>query len=302
MLDDLSELRTFREILARGSLSGAARSLGVGLTVVSKRLASLERRTGTRLINRTTRALSPTEEGARLLVDVERALDAIAVGEERLASGRDEPTGTLSVSAPVAFGRRHVAPILATLVTRHPRIAVSLRLDDRMVDLVSEGVDVAIRIGLPAESSTMMRKLADNRRVLVASPAYLDRMGRPVAPADARDHSFLRYGESRSPWRLLGPDGEQADLAAPARLRADNGDVVHDWAVAGMGIMLKSQLDVADDIHAGLLERVLTDWDGGPSPVIALYPSALHLPLKTRALLEEMSLRLAPALEKRGHR
>ncbi|HUB95901.1 MAG TPA: LysR substrate-binding domain-containing protein [Stellaceae bacterium] len=289
MLDDLNELRTFREILLRGSLSGAARSLGIALTVVSKRLAALERRTGTRLISRTTRALSATEEGARLLVDVERALDAIAIGEERLASGRDEPIGTLRVSAPVAFGRRHVAPVLATLVARYPKLAVLLRLDDRLADLVGEGIDVAIRIGLPADSSAMMRKLADNHRILVASPAYLDRAGRPTSPAEARDHVFLRYGDNQMPLRLFGPDGQRAELSAPARLRADNGDVVHDWAVADMGIMLKSELDVAEDIRAGRLERVLEGWNGGPSPVMALYPSALHLPLKTRVLLDEMS-------------
>ena len=288
MLDDLNELRTFREILARGSLSGAARSLGLGLTVVSKRLGSLERRTGTRLINRTTRALSATEEGARLLVDVERALDAIAVAEERIASGREEPVGVLHVSAPVAFGRRHVAPVLAALVARHPKLAVSLRLDDRLVDLVSEGVDVAIRIGLPADSSAMMRKLADNRRILVASPAYLDRAGRPSAPADAQHHAFIRYWDREAPWRLAGPGGGQAELAAPARLHADSGDAVHDWVLADMGIMLKSELDVAEDVRAGRLERVLADWDGGPSPVVALYSSASHLPLKTTVLLDAM--------------
>lgn len=293
MLDDLNELRTFREILNRGSLSAAARSLGVALTVVSKRLASLERRTGTRLINRTTRALSPTEEGVRLLTDVERALDSIGAAEERLASGRDEPVGTLRVSAPVAFGRRHVAPVLARLVERYPRLGVSLRLDDRLVDLVSDGIDVAIRIGQPADSSAMMRKLADNRRVLAASPAYLDRAGRPTTPFEIGNHSVLRYGDSMMAWRLFGPEGDQAEIGAMARLHADNGDVVHDWALAGLGIMLKSELDVADDIGAGQLERVLPGWDSGPSPVIALYPSAQHLPLKTRVLLDEMGAHLA---------
>lgn len=293
MLDDLNELRTFREILHRGNLSAAARSLGVALTVVSKRLATLERRTGTRLINRTTRALSPTEEGARLLVDIERALDAIAAGEERLASGRDEPVGTLRISAPVAFGRRHVAPVLAQLIGRYPRLSASLRLDDRLVDLVSEGIDAAIRIGLPADSSAMMRKLADNRRILVASPAYLDRAGRPSDPAGMLGHIFLRYGDTALPWRLTGPRNEQVEIEAAARLHADNGDVVHDWALADMGIMLKSELDVVGDIRAGRLEHVLPQWDGGQNPAVALYPSARHFPLKTRMFLEEMAERLA---------
>lgn len=292
MLDDLNELRTFREILNRGSLSAAARELGVGLTVVSKRLASLEQRTGTRLIQRTTRALSATEEGQRLLVDVERALDALATGEERLASGRDEPLGTLQVSAPVAFGRRHVAPVLAELVARYPRLAVSLRLDDRLADLVGDGIDVAIRIGNPVDSSAMMRKLADNSRILVAAPSYLDCAGRPATPEALEGHIFLRYGDPTGPWRLRSHDSV-AEIPALARLRADNGDVVHDWGLAGMGVMLKSALDVAADLQAGRLERILPDWDGGPSPVIALYPSAHHMPLKTRIFIDMMGRRLS---------
>ncbi|WP_136615613.1 LysR family transcriptional regulator, partial [Bradyrhizobium sacchari] len=194
MLDDLNELKTFRAILTAGSLSAAAQRLGVTLAVVSKRLASLEERAGVRLIQRTTRALSATEEGARLLVDVERALDTIEAAEASLASAHDEPVGTLRVSAPIAFGRRCVAPVLSGLTTRYPRLSVSLELDDRMVDIVDEGLDVAVRIGALADSSAMMRKLADNHRILVASPAYLDQAGRPTTPAEAASHTFLRYG------------------------------------------------------------------------------------------------------------
>jgi DNA-binding transcriptional LysR family regulator len=293
MLDDLNELKTFRAVLTQGSLSGAARALGVTLAVVSKRLATLERRAGVRLVNRTTRTLSATEAGSRLLIDVERALDAIAAGEEQLSLGRDEPIGLLRVSAPISFGRRHVAPVLGELVSRHLALSASLRLDDRLADLVGEGLDVAIRIGGLADSSAVMRKLADNRRILVASPAYLDRLGRPAAPEDLADAAFLRYGEAAEPWRLQGPSGAETQLAAVARLRVDNGDAVHDWALAGLGVMLRSELDVAADIRAGRLERLLPGWDGGATPVVALYPSARQLPLKTRALLEAMAARMS---------
>jgi DNA-binding transcriptional LysR family regulator len=292
MLDDLNELKTFQAVLAEGSLSNAARALGVTLAVVSKRLATLERRAGVRLVNRTTRTLSPTEAGSRLLIDVERALDAIAAGEEQLALGRDEPVGLLRVSAPISFGRRHVAPVLGELVSRHPALSASLRLDDRLADLVGEGLDVAIRIGGLDDSSAVMRKLADNRRILVASPAYLDRLGRPAAPEDLADAAFLRYGEAAEPWRLYGPSGAEVQMAAAARLRVDNGDAVHDWALAGLGIMLRSELDVAADIRAGRLERLLSSWDGGPTPVVALYPSARQMPLKTRVLLEALNARM----------
>ncbi len=294
MLDDLNELKTFRAILAAGSLSAAAQRLGVTLAVVSKRLATLEGRAGVRLIHRTTRSLSPTEEGVRLLVDVERVLDTIEAAEARLAGGRDEPTGTLRVSAPIALGRRCVAPVLAALATRYPCLSVSLELDDRVVDIVGEGLDVAIRIGALINSSAVMRKLADNRRILVASPAYLDRAGRPTTPADAAGHAFLRYGSAVEPWRLRGPNGQTASLAAPARLRVDDGDVIHDWALAGYGLMFKSEIDVADDLSKGRLEHVLPDWHGGEAPIVALYPSMRHVPLKTRIFLDEFAKALRP--------
>ncbi|MDE1918224.1 MAG: LysR family transcriptional regulator [Sphingomonadales bacterium] len=286
MLDDLNELKTFRAILTAGSLSGAARDLGISLQVASKRLAMLEQRAGVRLINRTTRSLSATEEGARLLLDVERGLDAFAAGEDRLINGRDEPVGTLRVSAPVSFGRRHVAPVLGALVARYPRLFVSLKLDDRLADLVGDGLDVAIRIGPMEDSSAMARKLADNHRILIASPAYLNVAGRPEAIEDLHQHQFLRYGESSAPWTLFGPGGTRQTVGVPARLRADNGDAVHDWAVSGLGIALKSELDVAEDIGCGRLERVLPEWNGGDTPVVALYPSGRNLPLKTRAFLD----------------
>jgi DNA-binding transcriptional LysR family regulator len=289
VLDDLNELKTFRAILAEGSLSAAARRLGVTLAVVSKRLATLENRAAVRLIHRTTRSLSATEEGSRLLGDIERALEAIEAGEEWLASGRQEPAGMLRVSAPVSFGRRYVAPVLGRLAARYSRLSTTLDLDDRIVDLVAEGIDVAIRIGVLADSSATMRKLADNRRILVASPVYLDRCGRPGTTADLTKHEFLRYDPGVDPWRLRGPRGVAVSLVAAARLRVDSGDVVHDWALAGLGIMLKSEVDVAEDLAAGRLERVLPGWDGGDAPIVALYPSSRNVPLKTRALLDELS-------------
>lgn len=300
MLDDLNELKTFRAIMAAGSLSAAAQRLGVTLAVVSKRLATLEERAGVRLIHRTTRSLSPTEEGLRLLVDVERALDTIESAEARLAGARDEPTGRLRVSAPIALGRRCVAPVLGQLAERYPRLSVSLELDDRVVDIVGEGLDVAIRIGALADSSAMMRKLADNRRVLVASPAYLDEVGRPLSPSEAIHHRFLRYGSAVEPWRLHGPDGATASLAAPARLRVDDGDVVHDWALAGHGVMFKSEVDVADDLAARRLERILPDWHGGDAPIVGLYPSARHVALKTKVFLDQLAVHIATAMNRKA--
>ncbi len=291
-LGDLNELRTFHRILTLGSLSAAARDLGVGLAVVSKRLASLERKTGQRLVHRTTRRLSPTEEGAALLPHVERVLDEIAVAQARLASGAEAPQGVLRVAAPISFGRIHLAPVAADLVARHPALDVELRLDDRLVDLVETRIDLAIRIGAPRDSQAVMRKLVDNHRILVASPAYLNRRGRPTEPGDLAGHDLLRYGDDTDPWRLVGPDGATREVPASPRLRADNGDVVHDWALDGRGVGFKSHVDVICDLHLGRLEQVLPAWRSPPAPVYALMPSSRHLATKTRAFLDAVIERL----------
>ena len=257
--------------------------------MVSKRLATLEKRVGIRLVNRTTRSLSATEEGERLLVEVDRALEAIAQGEELLATGRDEPVGTLRVSAPVSFGRRHVAPVLGELVRRYPQLAATLSLDDRLVDVAGGVVDVAVRIGgHAAAGSAVMRKLADNRRILVAAPAYLQRRGAPASPGDLPGHDLLRYGDATGPWRLFGPAGQERLVPAAARLRVDNGDAVHDWCVAGLGIALKSQIDVAADLRDGTLDHVLPGWHAGATPIVGLFPDRVTMPRKTRVFLDSM--------------
>lgn len=291
-LGDLNELRTFHRILTLGSLSAAARDLGVGLAVVSKRLASLERKAGQRLVHRTTRRLSATEEGAALLPHVERVLDEIAIAQARLASGAEAPQGVLRVAAPISFGRIHLAPVAADLVARHPALDVELRLDDRLVDLVETRIDLAIRIGPPRDSEAVMRKLVDNHRILVASPAYLDRRGRPSEPRDLAGHDLLRYGDDIDPWRLVGPEGATAEVPARPRLRADNGDVVHDWALDGRGVGFKSYVDVICDLHLGRLEQVLPAWRSPSAPVYALMPSSRHLATKTRAFLDAVIARL----------
>ncbi len=295
MLDDLDELRSFHRVLALGSLTAAALELGTSVAVVSKRLSSLERRTGTRLVTRTTRRLSPTDEGRDLFPRIERILEEIAAGEARLMGGKEEPQGLLRVSAPVSLGRRHVAPVAGEIVQRHVQLAVDLQLTDAVVEMVDSSIDIAIRIGAPRDSSAIMRKLADNRRVLVASPGFLDAHGRPATPAHASDLLALRYGPSNAPWRLVDMDGNTAEISTRTRLRTDNGDALHDWALAGLGVMLKSELDVASDLRCGRLERVLPGWTSASAPIFALFPSARHLPLKTRVFVEAMVARLTQA-------
>jgi len=286
MLDDLNELRTFQRIAVRGSLSAAARDLGVGPAVVSKRLAALERRAGQRLVHRTTRRLSLTEEGLALREHVERVLEALEAAELRLAGGHETPQGLLRVSAPVSFGRIHIAPLCARLAAQYPDLDVDLRLGDQLLDMIEARIDVAVRIGQPQDSSCVMRKLADNYRVVAAAPAYLDRRGRPQTPDDLIGHDLLRFDDPANPWRLEGPGGVVVDVEARPRLRADSGDCVRDWGLAGAGIMMKSLIDICGEIRAGRLERILPDWRSAPTPVYALTPSNRHMPPKARAFID----------------
>ena len=292
MLDDLNELRTFERILNLGSLSAAARDLGVSVAVASKRLANLERRTGVRLIQRTTRSLSATEQGLALLGHAERILEERDAAEARLSSCAHEVRGTLRISSPVSLGQRHVAPAAAELARLHPQLEIELTLDDRLIDIVEERIDVAVRIGQPRDSSAIIRKLAENRRILAASPEYLERKGCPYAIDDLAGHEFLRYGDASLPWRLEAAGGKTAEIAALGRLRADSGETVHIWALDGHGIMFKSHVDIAADLSTGRLVRVLPDWSSAPTPIYALYSSPRFLPKKTRAFLDLMAGRL----------
>lgn len=296
MLSDLDELRTFQRILARGSLSAAAREMGVSLAVVSKRLATLEQRIGHRLIHRTTRKLSPTEVGGQLLPQIDRVLETLDAAEAQLGQGSFGPAGLLRVAAPTALGRRHVAPLLAALTTTNPKLDAELRLSDGLLDLVEARIDVAIRIGPARDSTFVMHKLADSHRVLVAAPEYLARHGHPATPQGLADHTILRMVGWDAPWPLIGPKGEMVEVNLPSRLRTDNGEVVHDWVLAGRGITLKSAIDVADDLGAGRLARVLPAWRSTDAPIYALLPSAAHVPLKVRLLLDA----LGPALRAAG--
>ncbi|PWC35940.1 LysR family transcriptional regulator [Azospirillum sp. TSO35-2] len=289
MLDDITELRTFVRIVTAGSLSAAGRDMNLALSVVSKRLASLERRTDTRLIARSTRRLALTEEGQRLYERAQRILAEIDEAEEALTRGRAEPQGILRIGAPVALGRMEVGPVCRALVEAHPKISVDLVLTDRVVDLIDEGMDVVVRIGAPKDSALIVRKLVDNHRVVVAAPRYLDRHGVPATPAELEGHECLHYPGARGHWRLVGPGGAVVEAQVSSRLRSDNGDVAQDWALAGCGLIMKSWVDVQADVQAGRLRRVLPDWCGDPAPVCALFPSHRQLPSRVRLFLDAMA-------------
>jgi DNA-binding transcriptional LysR family regulator len=264
MLDDITELRTFVSIIGGGSLSAAAREMDLALSVVSKRLASLERRTEARLIARNTRRLALTEEGQELYERAQRILAEVDDAEAVLTSGRVEPRGLLRVSAPQAFGRAHVAPVCRDLVSAHPKISIDLQLTDRMVDLIDEGIDVVVRIGPPKDSRLVLRKFIDDFRIVVGAPEYLERHGVPMTPADLEAHDCVHYRGVGTHWRLVGPGGQATEVRAASRLRSNSGQVALDWALAGSGLIMNSWVDLEPELRTGRLVHVLPEWAQRP--------------------------------------
>jgi DNA-binding transcriptional LysR family regulator len=289
LLDDIKELRTFVNIVGAESLSAAARDMNLALSVVSKRLASLERRAEARLIARNTRRLALTEEGQNLYERAQRILAEVDEAEAVLTSGRVEPQGLLRVSAPVALGRAHVSPVCRNLVLAYPKISIDLVLTDRLVELIDEGIDVVVRIGPPKDSRLVMRKLIDDYRVVVGAPEYLEQRGTPMTPADLDGHDCVHYRGVGTHWRLVGSGGQAIEVRASSRLRSNSGQVVLDWALAGCGLAMNSWVDVEPDLRAGRLVHVLPEWRSDPAPVCVLFPSSRQLPSRVRLFIDAMA-------------
>ena len=255
MLDRLTGLEVFAKVAAAGSLSAAARALGMSQTMVTKHIAALESRLGVKLFHRTTRRLSITEAGRNYLESSERILAEIEAADAAVAADRVEPRGLLRLNAPVSFGTRQIAPLLAEFAQRHPRVTVELGLNDRLVDLAEEGWDLAIRIGNLSNSSLIARRIAPCRIAVCAAPSYLKAHGTPRTVASLADHNCLGYtlsqrhsGRSMGVWRT-GDVGVQVS----GNLRANNGDALRAAAIAGQGIIHQPTFIVADDIRAGRL-------------------------------------------------
>src|SRR5688572_15711019 len=242
MADVLQEITVFARIVGTGSLSAAARDLGISPALASRRLSGLESRLGVRLINRTTRSLHLTDEGAAYLETCTRVLADIAEADAAVSAGRAEPRGILRVALPASFGNQHVAPLVPRFAERHPDVQLSLSLSDRTVNVVEEGFDLAVRIADLADSSLAARKLAPNRRVVCASPAYLRRHGAPRTPEDLAAHNCLATDFAMN-WDYRGPDGRPGSVHIAGRYACDNWEVLREWALAGMGIALKSTWD-----------------------------------------------------------
>ena len=294
-MEDLSAMAVFARVVEMESFSGAARALGLSKSAVSKRVGRLEDRMGLRLLNRTTRRLSLTEAGAAFYQGCRRVVAEAEAAERAVTRLASAPRGRLKVNAPMSFGVRHLAPALPDFMARYPELNVDLTLNDRVVDLVEEGFDLAIRIAPLAESSLIARRLAPNRLVLCAAPSYLAAHGAPRAVEDLKGHECLLYSYQAAGdvWRLCGPGGERR-LAVTGRLRINNGDALLAAALGGLGVALLPCFICGQDLRAGRLIQVLPAWSGpADTAIAAVYPASRNLSPKVRVFVDFLTERFS---------
>ena len=294
-MDQLKQLQTFAAVATRGSLTAAAKAEGVAPAIIGRRLDALESRLGVKLMLRTTRRITLTHEGSAFLEDCQRLLTDLANAEASVSAGGVKASGHLRITAPAGFGRRHVAPLVPRFRERHPEVTISLNLSDRVVDVAGEGYDCAVRVGDLTDSSLVSVRLADNRRLCVASPRYLQRHGRPQTPADLARFDCLALSSDASQtrgWAFTVPgatDGagrELIHLRSGGPLDCSDGQVLREWCLAGHGIAWRSTWEVESDIAAGRLVSVLDDYAAPPNGIYALFPQRKHLALRVRLWID----------------
>lgn len=283
-----ADLAFFSTLAQCGSLTAAAREYGVTPSAVSKWLAQLEARLGVRLVTRSTRRLGLTEEGETYLAEGRRILAEIEDLERAVASHRAEPRGLLKVNATLGFGRNFIAPAIATFAEHHPKVEVQLILTDRPMNLEEDAVDVGIRFGVPPDSRLVVRRIADHRRRIVASPAYLKRAGRPVTPHDLVSHDCLLVRQDDVAYRqwhfTRGKRTQSVKVRGP--LSTNDGSAALAWALKGHGILMRSEWDTAPFVRAGRLEVLLADYELPPADIHAVFPQKRNLAAKVRAFVD----------------
>jgi DNA-binding transcriptional LysR family regulator len=298
MRDVVHGMLVFTKVVQAGSLSAAARELGVSTAVVSRTLSGLEARLGVRLINRTTRSLHLTDEGASYYETCQRILAEIDEADAAVTSRRVEPQGVLKVALPASFGHQHVAPLIPRFAERYPKVELALSLSDRSINLIEEGFDLAVRIAELKDSSLAARKLAPNRRVVCASPAYLRAHGEPKTLQDLARHNCLvatwEHGFAMT-WEYKSPAGKRGTVRVTGKYACDNWEVLREWAIAGLGIALKSTWDVRRQLEDGSLVPLLPGYDFGTDVgIYAVYPHRRHLPAKTRVFIDFLAESFGP--------
>ena len=282
----LKQIETFVSVASRGSLTAAAAAEGVAPGVVSRRLDALEARLGVKLLLRTTRRVTLTFEGSAYLEDCQRILRELGDAEASVSLGGVKARGHLRISAPAGFGRRHVAPLVMQFLDANPEVTVNLDLSDRLVDLVNEGIDCAIRVGELTDSSLVSIRLAENHRAVVASPEYLKRHGTPRTIEDLARHDCLSLGQQRG-W-LFNVDGETVSIKVVGQFECNDGAVLHEWALAGRGLAWRSMWEVGEDLQRGALVPLLEEFAAPPTGIYAVFPQRKYLPLRVRLLIDHL--------------
>lgn len=286
-MDRLDTMTAFVAVADLQGFAPAARKLGLSPSAVTRMVAALEERLGTRLLQRTTRSVALTDTGARYLERVRRILADVEEADASAAAERVTPSGRLVVSAPVGFGRRHVAPLLSDYLRRYPEVTGELRLSDLMINLVEDGVDCAVRIGHLSDSSLVARQLGAMRRIVVASPDYLAARGIPATPAEITAHDVIHFGQTGAPvgWHFV-VDGRDVRIACTPRLISNVADVAILDAERGGGLTRVLAYQAADAIAAGRLQIVLADYEVPPLPIAIVYPTSRLLSAKVRAFID----------------
>lgn len=300
MRDNLDGVSVFVATAEAGSFARAADRLALTRSAVGKAIARLEARLGVRLFHRTTRTQSLTEYGQVYFERCSRALEELRIGEALLESGRREVGGRLRVAMPVLFGRYCVQPILLELAREHPRLELDLRYSDSVVDLAAEGYDLAIRNGQPGEGAGLqMRKVAEQSKVICASPEYLEKNGRPEAPGELALHETLVYRRSDRtyPWGLWDTNGELIEPQLRWRLQFDNQEAIVNAAVEGMGIAWVPTWLIHDEIRNGSLVPLLGEFPSTPLKTYAIWQAAEFIPLRLRVVIDALAARLQPAID-----
>jgi len=283
-MDRLKQIESFVAVAAKGSLTAAAGAEGVAPAVIGRRIDALEERLGVKLLLRTTRRITLTHEGSAFLEDCQRILADIGNAEASVSAGGVKAAGFLRITAPAGFGRRHVAPLVPGFLALHPDVNLSLNLSDRVVDIVNEGFDCAVRVGDMPDSGLVSVRLADNRRLCVAAPAYLQRAGVPQHPAELSRHECLALSSDASQSRgwAFTVDGAVSHLRPGGRIDCSDGQVLHAWCLQGLGIAWRSTWEVEHDLAAGRLRVVLDNFAAPPNGIYAVVPQRKHLPLRVR--------------------
>jgi DNA-binding transcriptional LysR family regulator len=289
-MDRIDNVAVFAEVAERGSFTAAARHLNRSAAAVTRAVAELEVRLGVRLLNRTTRAVSVTEVGERFLTGARRVLADLAEIEQAAMGQGSAPRGELRVTAPIEFGRRHVLPLVIDYLTTYPEVRVRLALIDRPVDLVEEGLDVAIRIGVLADTSAIATRLGALRRLTVAAPAYLKRRGRPKSPGDLASHDIIAFVgmDDMERWRFS--KGVEAKIRP--RLMVNTAEAALDAAAMGFGVTRVLSYQAADALADKSITRILREHEDDEIPIHVVYPGGRHPPPKLRAFLDTLVPRL----------